>query len=309
MSASTRASVLRLRTKRSLSEPIHQSNDVWTLEFDSGDTLGVTANHPIYSTTAQDWRLAGELAIGEQVLTYAGSATLTGKRPAPAQTVYNLEVQEVHNFLVAGVGVVVHNSCWKTIDDALDGAKTSSADLSKMIKDGWDEGIDWNPIDGGRATGYFGRGRFFEGLLWKGKYRKNGYKYTGADDLGEGIGAQNYPVVDVYKGNVATSIKTASNNNPWAWRNSQSANGIAYNKKHLDDIIDGLEEGGFGTHSDLQNIQKVDLDVYVKEINQVDYPESVWQQMVDDYLADSDVGASHLIGKIKVNLSTVENSL
>jgi len=64
----------------------------------------------VYSTTAQDWRLAGELAIGEQVLTYAGSATLTGKRPAPAQRVYNLEVQEVHNFLVTGVGVVVHNS-------------------------------------------------------------------------------------------------------------------------------------------------------------------------------------------------------
>ena len=90
---------------------IHQSNDVWTLKFDSGDTLGVTANHPIYSTTAQDWRLAGELAIGEQVLTHAGSATLTGKRPAPAQRVYNLEVQAVHNFLVAEVGVVVHNGC------------------------------------------------------------------------------------------------------------------------------------------------------------------------------------------------------
>lgn len=117
MSASTRASVLRLRTKRSLSEPIHQSNDVWTLEFDSGDTLGVTASHPIYSTTAQDWRLTSELAIGEQVLTHAGSATLTGKRPAPAQTVYNLEVQEVHNFLVAEVGVVVHNSCIDALFD------------------------------------------------------------------------------------------------------------------------------------------------------------------------------------------------
>jgi hypothetical protein len=89
----------------------HQSNDVWTLAFDSGDTLGVTASHPIYSTTAQDWRLAGELALGEQVLTHTGSATLTGKRPAPAQRVYNLEVQEVHNFLVAEVGVVVHNGC------------------------------------------------------------------------------------------------------------------------------------------------------------------------------------------------------
>ena len=92
---------------------IHESDDVWTLEFDSGDTLGVTAGHPIYSTTAQDWRLAGELRIGERVLTHAGSATLTGKRPAPAQRVYNLEVREVNNFLVTGVVVVVHNSCWQ----------------------------------------------------------------------------------------------------------------------------------------------------------------------------------------------------
>jgi hypothetical protein len=99
---------------------IHESNDVWTLEFDSGDT----ANHPIYSTTAQDWRLAGELAPGEQVLTHTGSATLTGKRPAPAQRVYNLEVRGVHNFLVAEVGVVVHNSCiealLKLYDDFID---------------------------------------------------------------------------------------------------------------------------------------------------------------------------------------------
>ncbi|MCR9134162.1 MAG: HNH endonuclease [bacterium] len=81
--------------------------------------MGVTANHPIYSTTVQDWRLAGELAIGEQVLTYAGSATLTGKRPALAQRVYNLEVQEVHNFLVAEVGGVVHNSCFNAVKELL----------------------------------------------------------------------------------------------------------------------------------------------------------------------------------------------
>jgi hypothetical protein len=89
----------------------HRSDDVWRLAFDSGDTLGVTYNHPIYSTTAGDWRLAGELEIGEEVLTYTGAATLCRKAPLPgAHTVYNLEVKDYHNFLVTGAGVVVHNT-------------------------------------------------------------------------------------------------------------------------------------------------------------------------------------------------------
>jgi hypothetical protein len=35
---------------------VHQSEDVWALKFDNGDTLGVTYNHPVYSLTANDWR-------------------------------------------------------------------------------------------------------------------------------------------------------------------------------------------------------------------------------------------------------------
>jgi hypothetical protein len=72
----------------------------------------VTYNHPIYSATAGDWRLAGELEIGEEVLTYTGAATLCRKAPLPgAHTVYNLEIKDWHNFLVGELGVVVHNSC------------------------------------------------------------------------------------------------------------------------------------------------------------------------------------------------------
>jgi hypothetical protein len=33
--------------------------------------------------------------------------------------VYNLEVQEVHNFLVTGVGVVVHNGCFNAVKELL----------------------------------------------------------------------------------------------------------------------------------------------------------------------------------------------
>jgi hypothetical protein len=91
---------------------VHQSDDVWTLEFDNGDTLGITYNHPIYSLTANDWRLAGELTIGETVLSRTGTTTLAAKKQLPGQQqVWNLEVREFHNFLVGESGVLVHNSC------------------------------------------------------------------------------------------------------------------------------------------------------------------------------------------------------
>ena len=90
----------------------HQSNDVYTLGFTNAPSLGVTATHPIYSTTYHDWRLAGELEVGERVLTFKGEATVSStEKRAGSETVYNLEVKDLHNFLVGDEGVVVHNGC------------------------------------------------------------------------------------------------------------------------------------------------------------------------------------------------------
>lgn len=290
----------------------HNSDNVYEISFDNGEKLGVTNQHPVYSITAGDWKLAGELEVGEKVLTYKGAAAVTVSSIKDGiETVYNLEVKELHNFLVGESGILVHNACWRTIRNALDRAKTSVDDLKMIIKDGWDKGVDWNPIDGGRATGYFGRGRFFEGLLWKGKYKKKGYKYTGKDDLGEGLGVSNYPVVDVYKGSTATSIKTTRNSNPWSWINQKSANNLEYNKKHLDDIISGMDQGPgnpgkFGTHADLQNVQKFELDVYVRDFDTPQANVQQWQRMVDEYLVSKN--QQDLVGKIKVSLAKVEDS-
>lgn len=104
----------------------HRSADVLSVALESGDTLGVTSAHPIYSLTYGGWRLAGELEPGEEVLAYAGSSRVASVAPLPgAHRVYNLEVQGLHNFLVGELGVVVHNSCW---------------DWSKTYRysDGWD---------------------------------------------------------------------------------------------------------------------------------------------------------------------------
>ena len=74
--------------------------------------LNVTSPHPIFSTAYNDWRLAGQLEVGEQVLTYYGEATVTKtEKKAGSEAVYNLEVKDLHNFRVGESVVVVHNNC------------------------------------------------------------------------------------------------------------------------------------------------------------------------------------------------------
>lgn len=90
---------------------IHHSDQVHNISFDDNETIGVTAPHPIFSTAHNDWRLAGELEVGEKVLTYYGEATVTKtEKKAGSEGVYNLEVKDLHNFLVGDGGIVVHNN-------------------------------------------------------------------------------------------------------------------------------------------------------------------------------------------------------
>ena len=98
---------------------VHSSDDVWTIHFDNGDSLGVTYNHPVFSDTYNDWRLAGDLQIGEQVKTKFGSITVISKKNLQSfEEVYNLEVKGLHNFLVSKSKVVVHNTCFiKNLSD------------------------------------------------------------------------------------------------------------------------------------------------------------------------------------------------
>lgn len=98
----------------------HHSDGVHNITFSNNETIGVTALHPIYSTTYNDWRLAGELEVGEKVLTYHGEATVTKtEKKAGSEAVYNLEIKDLHNFLVGDVGVVVHNTglCSKAVKE------------------------------------------------------------------------------------------------------------------------------------------------------------------------------------------------
>ncbi|HRI02088.1 MAG TPA: polymorphic toxin-type HINT domain-containing protein, partial [Saprospiraceae bacterium] len=72
--------------------------------------FGVLTQFLLFSTTYNDWRLAGELGVGEKVLAYHGEATVTNtEKKVGSEAVYNLEVKDLHNFLVGDLGVVVHN--------------------------------------------------------------------------------------------------------------------------------------------------------------------------------------------------------
>jgi hypothetical protein len=79
--------------------------------------------------------MAGELVPGEQVLTKNGEAAVASKvKLDGVHTVYNLEVRELHNFLVSDDGVVVHNAYIinKCLNDLLGVLKSKA----KYINDG-----------------------------------------------------------------------------------------------------------------------------------------------------------------------------
>ena len=126
------------------------------------------------------------------------------------------------------------------------------------------------------------------------------------------LGIDNYPSIDFYKNDIAVSMKTTRNSNPWScFKQSDSKTGVKYNEKHLKDLAQGMNHnnglGKFGTHPDLQSIKKVELDVFIREFDTKEATVVEWQKMVDKYLTDN--GYGDLIGKIKVNLLKLEENI
>nr|MCU0686482.1 polymorphic toxin-type HINT domain-containing protein [Polyangiaceae bacterium] len=85
-----------------------------TLQDELGrrDVLRVTAEHP-FKTQGLGWMPAGELRVGDRVLN-ANDTSLRVEQAtwAPGrQTVYNLEVEEDHTYVVGQLGAWVHNTC------------------------------------------------------------------------------------------------------------------------------------------------------------------------------------------------------
>jgi hypothetical protein len=90
----------------------HASEDVRSLTLSSGEKLGVTGNHRIYSATRQDWIPAKGLKHGEELRTPEGRAFVAGQtRQEGRYRVYNLEVEVEHCFHAGATRVLVHNTC------------------------------------------------------------------------------------------------------------------------------------------------------------------------------------------------------
>ncbi len=91
----------------------HRNATVWDLTFDdrTDDSLGVTANHPLYSETRHAWIPAGDLQLDEVVRTLNGESILTARTQRPTrETVFNLEVHRSHSYHVSAIGVLAHNT-------------------------------------------------------------------------------------------------------------------------------------------------------------------------------------------------------
>jgi hypothetical protein len=93
---------------------IHSAANVIDLYVTGLDEpIGVTANHPFWSETRQDFIPAGDLAPGEELLSETGEriTVLRAEHRSEPQTVYNLEVDGEHVYAVTEAGVLVHNMC------------------------------------------------------------------------------------------------------------------------------------------------------------------------------------------------------
>ena len=156
---------------------VHGSSDVRKLGFDNGDSLGVTSSHLVYSSSQGGWKPAGALGWGEELLAKSGAVSVVSQTALPSVfTVYNLEVKDLHNFLVGDGGVLVHNACWKDVDRFKEMSEKERGELLDKV---WEDGIEWEP---GNLNGVFGRGKFMESLLRETKYSK--LKATGKNRSG-----------------------------------------------------------------------------------------------------------------------------
>jgi Pretoxin HINT domain len=214
----------------------HWSDKVLSIRFESGDTLGVTESHPIYSTTHAGWRIASELVLGEQVLTYTGTSTIAAiSTTATPQLVYNLEVKDLHNFLVGSAGVLVHNDCFEIVK----WLKSSSlADKLEHIKEGWKLVIKSSDD----VVPFFNQRRYFQDLMSEFRYKSSGFKST--SEIAENFKAldffkQSSVVGNLIKATKAISMKTTATADWSKWKNMKSV------KDNIKNLKDGLKDGIF----------------------------------------------------------------
>ncbi len=268
---------------------MHESTDVWAIRFDNNDSLGVTGSHPIYSLDANSWVLASTLSTGNQVLTKSGAATVTSvKKLSGSRKVYNLEVRDLHNFLVGRDGVVVHNACWKEALDVVLG-KIPISVIWKM------KGV----------PAIFKRGNILEQIARKKYFSKSkGWRYTGIGDGGDGI--SNFWLIDFYKGDKVVSLKSV---------NIKKQNGTIMTgkewastfKEHIKNLNERKNVGSFpncntgfpncnNPSKTVTGIKKAELRIVVEDLSKIDVNE--WKTEIMKHVTGNKSGFSIVISEL-----------
>jgi RHS repeat-associated protein len=122
------------------------------LQFEASDgtleTLRVTPGHPLWSLDDGRWDSAGDLELGEAVEALRGPMRLiAATEELRRETVYNIEVDELHTYFVGNAGVWSHNWC--------PGASLRGKSLKRIVRakpTGWrtvkvDSGSGWKWLD------------------------------------------------------------------------------------------------------------------------------------------------------------------
>jgi hypothetical protein len=89
----------------------HSAGQLYDLSLDgSGDPIGITALHPVWSVDARAWISASELVAGARLTGLTGEAILRTMLPRDIEPVYNIEVDADHCYRVGEQGLLVHNA-------------------------------------------------------------------------------------------------------------------------------------------------------------------------------------------------------
>ena len=107
---------------------------------DDGRDIETTMFHPFYVKNEDgtgEWKAASNLKAGDELLSEDGNKVKVSEvkveKLAEEITVYNLELDEVHTYYVAG-GVLVHNRCGDTKNNDGTGNENSSGSNGKYEK-------------------------------------------------------------------------------------------------------------------------------------------------------------------------------
>ena len=126
---------------------VHEHSKTLTLHFDNGQAVTTTPGHPFY-TEGKGWVCAGQLAIGNKIVTRAGpNVTITHITQGSKTTVYNFEVGNTHTYFVGNDrgGLWVHNvSVVGPFSDFDTARRAAFAHFTDLAPEDW---ISKDPID------------------------------------------------------------------------------------------------------------------------------------------------------------------